>query len=165
MGPTWSQLGANLGPTWANLGQPGANMSQHGPTGHQRGANLEPTWDCMGQLGHLRANMDVAKPEKLAFRLDGSTIFTNCTFHHGNALEALRGRVGKPWGRPGEPFGQPWGRLGRPWGTPGRAMGDANGGQAKQGRSEAEPRPKRPPRGSPRRPQSPPSSRRPAEII
>ena len=88
-------------------------------------ANLVPTWANLGQLGQLGANMDVAKPEKLAFRLDGNTIFTKLRVSLWERLGRRRGRLGRPGGRLGEPFGEPWGRLGRPWGTPGGAMGDA----------------------------------------
>ena len=76
LGPTWGQqepTWAILGPIWnqlgANSGHLGANMNQHGPTWGQHG----PTRANWGQHG---ANMDRAKPEKTAFRFDGSTIFT-----------------------------------------------------------------------------------------
>ena len=103
---------------------------------------MAPTWANMDQLGQLRANMDVAKPEKLAFRLDGNTIFTKLHV--------------SPWDRLGSPWGTPWGTLGTPWGairgalgTPWEALGTPWGGhggrqvgpsqeRSTQGRAEAE---------------------------
>ena len=129
-GPTWSPLGANMGqhgPTWVRLG---ANMSQHGPTWGQLGvnlgstwANLRPTGADMQQLGvnlgptranmvargQLGVNMYLGKPEKLVFRLDGSTIFTKLYV--------------SPWTR----FGRPWGCLGRSWGRLGWTSGEVLG--------------------------------------
>merc|ERR1712078_285589 len=55
--------------------------------------------------GQLGINMYFAKPEKSAFRLDGSTIFTKLYISPWT-------RFGRPWGC----LGRSWGRLGRPWG-------------------------------------------------
>ena len=102
LGPTWGQLGVNLGSTWANLRPTGANMQQ-------LGVNLGPTWANMVARGQLGVNMYLAKPEKLVFRLDGSTIFTKLYV--------------SPWTR----FGRPWGCLGRSWGRLGWTSGEVLG--------------------------------------
>ena len=59
------------------------------------GVNLGPTRANMVARGQLGVNMYLGKPEKLVFRLDGSTIFTKLYV--------------SPWTR----FGRPWRRLGR----------------------------------------------------
>ena len=130
-GPTWGQLGVNLGSTWANLRPTGVNMQQ-------LGVNLGPTRANMVARGQLGVNMYLGKPEKLVFRLDGSTIFTKLYVSPwtrfgrpwrglGRSRHVLGGRLGKPWGR----LGRPWGHLGGPsWRTlekpgeepPGRAF-------------------------------------------
>ena len=46
----------------------------------QVGVNLGPTRANMVARGQLGANMYFGKPEKLVFRLDGSTIFTKLHF-------------------------------------------------------------------------------------
>ena len=139
-GPTWSPLGADMSqhrPTWVRLG---ANLSQHGPTWGQLGvnlgstsANLRPTGANMQELGvnlgPTRANMVVwaqlgvymyfAKPEKLVFRLDGSTIFTKLYVSPWTHFRRPRGCLGRSWARlgwtSGEALGTPWEALGTPW--------------------------------------------------
>ena len=81
------------------------------------GINLDPTRANMVARGQLGVNMYLGKPEKLVFRLDGSTIFTKLYVSPWT-------RFGRPWrglGRSrhalGGRLGRPWGRLGRPWGT------------------------------------------------
>ena len=110
--PTWANLGPTCGqhePTWAilgpiwsqlgpNSGHLGTNMGQHGPTWGQHG----PTRANWGQHG---ANMDRAKPEKTAFRLDGGTFFT---------------KLGKPWEALGSPSEAPESLLGSSGGSRGR---------------------------------------------
>ena len=75
-----------------------------------------------------------SKPKKLAFRLDGSTIFLKLCFFIWKGL-------GGPWGCPGGPLGTPWeglgdalgglwGRLGEPsqsLGGPRRSGNDLEG--------------------------------------
>ena len=80
------------------------------------GVNLGPTRANMVARGPLGVNMYFAKPEKLVFRFDGSTVLRNSTFHRGPALEGLRDAFGSL----GHALG---GRLGRPWGTPWEALG------------------------------------------
>ena len=75
---------------------------------------LVPTWANLGQLGQLGANMDVAKPEKSVFRLDGSTIFTKLYV--------------SSWKHLGNPSGMPWEVLGTPWVDVWGGLGDALGG-------------------------------------
>ena len=77
-------------------------------------ANLVPTWANLNQLGQLGANMVVAKPEKLTFRLDGTTIFTKLLVSLFERLGRPRGRLGKLWGRLERPFGEAWGCLEKP---------------------------------------------------
>ena len=101
------KLGANLGSTWANLKPTGANMQQ-------LGVDLGPTRANMVARGQLGVTMYLAKPAKLVFRLDGNTIFQNCTFHRGHALEGLRDALGGLGHALGERLGRR--RLGRPWG-------------------------------------------------
>ena len=117
-GPTWGQLGVNLGSTSANLRPTGANMQE-------LGVHLGPTRANMVARGQLRVNMYLGKPEKLVFRLDGSTIFTKLYVSPwtrfgrpwrglGRSRHALGGRLGRPWGR----LGRLWGHLGGPsWRT------------------------------------------------
>ena len=79
----------------------------------QLGVNLGPTRANMVARGQLGVNMYLGKPEKLVFRLDGSTIFTKLYVSPWT-------RFGRPWrclGRFGHALG---GRLGRPWGRLGR---------------------------------------------
>ena len=75
----------------------------------QLGVNLGPTWANMVARGQLGVNMYLGKPEKLVFRLDGSTIFTKLYV--------------SPWTR----FGRPWGCLGRSWARLGWTSGEALG--------------------------------------
>ena len=140
LGPTWSRLGANMGqhgPTWVRLG---ANMSQHWPSWGQLGvnlgstwANLRPTGADMQQLGvnlgptranmvargQLGVNMYLGKPEKLVFRLDGSTIFTKLYVSPWTRFGRPWGCLGRSWARlgwtSGEALGTPWEALGTPW--------------------------------------------------
>ena len=89
------------------------------------GVYLGQTRANMVAWGQLGVNMYLGKPEKLVFRLDGSTIFTKLYVSQwtrfgrpwrglGRSRRALGGRQGKPWGR----LGRPWGLLGGPsWRT------------------------------------------------
>ena len=81
--------------------------------------------------GHLGASMDMPEPEKLTFRLDGSTIFAKLhrslriatsTGKDGlgglpgtpwRALGALRGLLGRPWAALEDYLGKPLKNLGR----------------------------------------------------
>ena len=91
----------------------------------QLGVNLGPTRANMVARGQLGVNMYLGKPEKLVFRLDGSTIFTKLYVSPwtrfgrpwdalGGLGDALGGRLERSWGR----LGRPSGHLGGPsWRT------------------------------------------------
>ena len=53
----------------------------------QLGTNLGPTWANMAPLGQFGANMDLAKPEKLAFRFDGSTKIKGSSYHQKTKID------------------------------------------------------------------------------
>ena len=115
LGPTCAnlgQLGVNMGPTWANLRPTGANMQQ-------LGVNLWPTRANMVVWAQLGVYMYFAKPEKLVFRLDGSTIFTKLYVSPWTHFRRPRGCLGRSWARlgwtSGEALGTPWEALGTPW--------------------------------------------------
>ena len=85
------------------------------------GVNLGPTQANMVARAQLGINMYLAKPEKLAFRLDGSTIFTKLYLspwtRFGRPCGCL-GRSRERLGRvSGEALGTPWESLGTTWRT------------------------------------------------
>ena len=80
----------------------------------QLGINLGPTRANMVARGQLGINMYLAKPEKLVFRFDRSTIFT----------KFVRFTVDMLW----KALGMPWEVLGTPWVDIWRGLGDALGG-------------------------------------
>ena len=85
----------------------------------QLGINLGPTRANIVAWGQLGVNMYLAKPEKLVFRLDGSTIFTKLYVSPWTRFGRPWGCLGRSWARlgwtSGEALGTPWEALGTPW--------------------------------------------------
>ena len=83
-----------------------------GSTWGQLGANMAP-------LGQLGANMSLAKPEKLMFRLDRRTLLTKLYVSPWTRFGRPWGCLGRSWVRlgwtSGEALGTPWKALGTPW--------------------------------------------------
>ena len=63
----------------------------------------------MAALGQLGANMCLAKSEKLVFRLDGSSIFSEIA---RVTVDTLWKALGMPWEVLGTPWVDVWGGLG-----------------------------------------------------
>ena len=85
----------------------------------QLGINLGPTRANIVAWGQLGVNMYLAKPEKLVFRLDGSTIFTKLYVSPWTRFRRPWGCLGRSRARlgwtSGEALGTPWEALGTPW--------------------------------------------------
>ena len=85
----------------------------------QFGINLGPTRADMVARGQLGVNMHLAKPEKLVFRLNGSTIFMKLYVSLWTRFGRPWGCLGRSWARlgwmSGEALGMPWEALGTPW--------------------------------------------------
>ena len=114
----------------------------------QLGINLGPTRANIGAWGQLGVNMYLAKPEKLMFRLDGSTIFTK--LYVSPSVDTLWKALEMPWEVLGTPWVDVWGGLGDALEALGDTLEDLLGGPWKNlGRTSWKPsQDPRPSRGS-----------------
>ena len=129
-GPAWGHLGANLGPTWANLDQLGPTWANLGPTWDQLGAHLGPTWGNLGQLGATWGQLKPAWANRSHCGLTWGQLEANMNpkiigkplFFLGFS-NILKKSLEAFWNALADHLGTPWGRLGRLWGRLGRLWG------------------------------------------